>query len=531
MERSRNKDFTVSSNCTLESLSTCVDTPFPEHGNMNVCCLCFDLGNTLHHIPLPFCISYASTVAALIPKINDGVMPSSTLDGKNGGIGVDIQSPSSPSHSAEAVHEQGSRFRKMVAQRKHGWQRYLWTFWALLGPGLLAALADNDAGGVISYAATGVQFGIGLFVPLVLCLAFLTFTVQEMSMRLGAVTQEGFSRLAKRKYGKFWGYYHISTLAFENLLTLITEFIGMTAGLVLLGIPMWLADLLCLIFITSFAIFTGYFTKERIALLVGSLNTVFLIVAAMTHPSVSALGRAFATWNVPHALQGGVIWFVIATVGNAIAPWMIFFQGSGTIDKGVSSKELRLGRIDTAFGCIVQVVIAAGIIICGAVLFGHIENVSSVGPSAIISGLHHTVGRWAAILFGMGLFDAGFLASITVSLSSSWSIAELFGWSKSLNDKIRQAPKFYAVYIGSLVLAALVILIPNLPLNFISIITQVIGGVLVTPLLIFLVLMTSDKKLMGEYRTKLFGRIWGWAMALLLIGLTVATFWQTFANL
>ena len=139
---------------------------------------------------------------------------------------------------------------------------------------------------MISYTATGVQFGIGLFVPLVLCLAFLTFTVQEMSMRLGAVTQEGFSRLARRRYGKFWGYYHISTLAFENLLTLITEFIGMTAGLILLGIPMWLSDLICLIFITSFVIFTGYFTKERIALLVGALNVVFLVVAGMTHPSL-----------------------------------------------------------------------------------------------------------------------------------------------------------------------------------------------------------------------------------------------------
>ncbi|GMA64546.1 divalent metal cation transporter [Alicyclobacillus fastidiosus] len=430
-----------------------------------------------------------------------------------------------------AFNEKTSRFRQSVSARKRGWRRYVWVFWVLLGPGLLAALADNDAGGVISYTATGVQFGIGLFVPLVLCLAFLTFTVQEMSMRLSAVTQEGFSRLARRRYGKFWGYYHISTLAFENLLTLITEFIGMTAGLILLGIPMWLSDLICLMLITSFVIFTGYFTKERIALLVGVLNVVFLVVAGMTHPSLSAIGHAFAAWNVPHELQGGVIWFIIATVGNAIAPWMIFFQGSGTIDKGVSSRELRLGRIDTAFGCIVQVIIAAGIIICGAALFGHIQNVSSLGPSEIINALSHSVGRWAAILFGVGLFDAGFLASITVSLSSSWSISELFGWSKSLNDKVREAPKFYAVYIGSLILAALAILIPNLPLNMISIITQVVGGILMAPLLIFLVLMTSDKKLMGEYRTKLFGRIWGWVMVSLLVGLTVATFWQTLSSL
>jgi len=435
---------------------------------------------------------------------------------------------SSATSQAQARSDAPSKLQKIsAASANKGMKRFLWSFWVLLGPGFLAALADNDAGGVISYTATGVQFGIGLFVPLVLCLSVLTFTVQEMSMRLSAVTQEGFSRLARRRYGRFWGLYHVTTLAFENLLTLMTEFIGMSAGLAMLGIPMWAADLLCLIFVISFVVFTGYYTKERIALVIGGLNIVFLVVAAMTHPSLAVLGKAFATWNVPASLRGGVIWFVIATVGNAIAPWMIFFQGSGAIDKGVSAREIRLGRIDTAFGCLMQAVIAAAIIVCGASLYGHLHNVASLSPADIIGGLRQTVGRLGATLFGIGLFDAGFLAAITVSLSSSWSIAELFGWSNSLNDKVRQAPKFYAIYAGSLVMAAAAILIPHMPLNLISIVTQVIGGVLMTPLLIFLVVMTSDKELMGPYRTKWWGRIWGWAMVGLLIALTFATLLQT----
>jgi Mn2+/Fe2+ NRAMP family transporter len=449
---------------------------------------------------------------------------------RQGGERMDNKRSPHGSITNETVTNHTSKFCQMVSQRKSGWRRIIWMFWALLGPGLLAAMADNDAGGVISYTVTGVQFGIGLFVPLVICLAPLTFTIQEMSMRLAAVTQEGFSRLALRRYGRFWGYYHISTLAFENLLTLITEFIGMTAGLIMLGLPMWLSDLICLLLIISFVIFTGYWLKERIALVVGSLNVLFLVVAGMTHPSMATIGHAFATWNVPHALQAGLIWYVIATIGNAIAPWMIFFQGSGTIDKGVTSQELRLSRIDTAFGCIVQVIVAAGVIVCGTALFGHLQNINSAGPTDLISALYHVAGRWPAILFGLGLFNAGFLASITISLSSSWSIAELFGWSKSLNDKISDAPRFYAVYIGSLIIAAFAILIPNLPLNLISIITQVIGGILMAPLLIFLVLMTSDKKLMGKYKTKLFGKVWGWLMVALLIGLSVATLWQTFTS-
>jgi Mn2+/Fe2+ NRAMP family transporter len=160
-----------------------------------------------------------------------------------------------------------------------------------------------------------------------------------------------------------------------------------------------------------------------------------------------------------------------------------------------------------------------------------VQNIANAGPSDIVTSLNQVVGRWSAILFGIGLFNAGFLASITVSLSSSWSIAELFGWSKSLNDKISEAPKFYLIYIGSLVLAAVTILIPNLPLNLIAIATQVIGGILMVPLLIFIVLMTCNKELMGKYRTKLFGRVWNWAMVTLLIGLSIAAFWQTFINI
>ena len=195
-------------------------------------------------------------------------------------------------------------------------------------------LANNDAGGVISYAVTGALFGVGLFIPLVICLAPLAFTIQEMSMRLGAVTQEGFSKLVLRRYGRFWGYYHISTLAVENLLTLITEFIGMTAGLILIGLPLWLSDIACLGLIVTCVLLTGYWTKERVALCVGALNVIFLVVAAMTHPSAATIGHALVAWNPPAAHPSTVLWYVIATVGNAIAPWMIFFRGAVRSTKG-----------------------------------------------------------------------------------------------------------------------------------------------------------------------------------------------------
>ncbi|MCY0887125.1 MAG: divalent metal cation transporter [Alicyclobacillaceae bacterium] len=409
--------------------------------------------------------------------------------------------------------------------------RYLNVFWLLLGPGVLAMIGDNDAGGVISYAVTGAKFGVGLFIPLVLVLGVVTFTVQEMSLRVGVVSSTGYAKLVFDRFGKFWGYYHITTLTLENLITLLTEFIGMTAGLVILGLPLWTADLVSLGLVVSITMFTGYWTKERLTLFIGALNVVFVVVALLTHPSFQDVAHALVRWNLPaFAPFKNVIWYVIATIGNAIAPWMIFFQGSAVIDKGVTKKQLVLGRMDTAIGAVVQVVIAAFIILCGAALFGHVSHLSSAGPATLISALNIHFGRLAAILFGFGIFNAGFLAAITISLSSSWTIAESFGWARSLNDSIRKAPGFYGVYFGSLLVAAGVLLIPNLPMDFISVLAQVVGGVLIAPILIFLVLFAADRKMMGQYASRLWSKCWGWSIVILLIALTIATFWQTFGT-
>lgn len=421
----------------------------------------------------------------------------------------------------EHTHAAEPKFLQILGDGKSGWRRRAWVLWALLGPGVLASLANNDAGGVISYAVTGAQYGIGLFVPLVICLAPLSFTIQELSIRLGAVAQEGLARIALRRYGRFSAYSLVSILALGNLLTLMSEFIGMTAGLVLLGLSLPLASTACLVLVAAFVLLTGYWVKERVALSMGVLNGVFLVVAAMTQPRPVELGRAFAAWHAPNGGQGAFLWYVIATVGNAVAPWMIFFQGSGTIDKGVTSRELRFSRIDAALGCVLQVAIAAGVIVSGAALFGRVGDMSRAGPADLLQSLGRLAGRWPAVLFGIGLFDAGFLASITVALSSSWSIAELFGWSKSLDDKISDAPRFYGIYVGTMAVAAAAVLIPGLPLNFMAIVTQVISGTLMAPLLIFMILIASDSRLMGKHRSSVSALMWQWTMAAMLTALSV----------
>ncbi len=433
------------------------------------------------------------------------------------------------SPSETPLGENSSRFHELISRPVKGWRRFVWLFWALIGPGVLATLANNDAGGMISYTLTGAHFGIGLFIPLVLCLGIVTYTVQELSMRLCAVTQTGFTKLIRLHFGRLWLNYHIMALCLENLLMLITEFIGMAAGLMMLGLPLWISVLLSLFLALSIIIFTGYWARERMALFIGAFNLVFVILAFMTHPRMAAIGHAFVAWNVP-ANSGNLFWYIAALIGNSVAPFAIFFQGSANIDKGVIDKYIRLGRMDTLIGCIIATMIAACAILAGAVLYGHMPNLDSAGPASLITGFVDHVGNWAGVLFGLGIFNAGLLAAITVSLSTSWVVAEAFGWAKSLNDKLSEAPKFYAVYIGSIIMAALAVLIPHLPLNFMAVIAQIGCGILVAPILIFLLLLTNNRQLMGEHKNSLFNNIGAWTVAIILIGIAALLIWNTLAG-
>ena len=409
-----------------------------------------------------------------------------------------------------------------TAGQKNGKKPRIFFLFSLLGPGLLAALADNDAGGVISYAVTGAKFGLGLFIPLTCCLVFVTYTVQEMAMRLGVVSAEGYSTLVPKRYGRVWMGYQLISLLAENFLTLLTEFMGMSAGLMVLGLPMWASVLIGLGLVLSLSLYHGYAAKERMAIVIGCLNFVFIVVAFLVQPDFSAVAQAFVSWGVPQGEEGDVAWYLIALVGNAIAPWMIFYQNSAYMDKGTTTGELRRGRADTLIGCIFQVVVAVFILLIGASLFGQIAGLEDLGPADFIRILQEKFGFLAALLFGLGLFNAGLLASITVSLSSSWSVAQAFGWSKSLNDTITQAPKFYAIYFASVVSAAGVVLIPGLPLNHVAVLTQVLGGILMAPILIFLALLTSSREVMGQYRNRGWIKVRAWIVVGLLGAVSLA---------
>ena len=406
-----------------------------------------------------------------------------------------------------------------------GSSRRLWLLWALLGPGVISLLANNDAGGMISYTMTGATFGISLFLPLLFLLAPVGYNFQEMSMRLSAVTQVDYQKLLLRHFGRFWCYGSVSALAVANLLYIITEFVGMTAGLMLVGLPLWASDILSLIFVSAVTFLIGYWPKERFVLCVGAINVVFIAAAVLSRPDPAAIGRAFASWPALswHLGSNSMLVFIMATIGNTVAPFMLYFQTNATIDKEITAKDMRLGRADIALGAVLQPVFAMTVMICGAGLVGKVANLDSSNPTDLISALVPVAGRLGSNLFAIGLFNAGWLAAITISLSSAYAVAGALGSKRSLNHRIPEAPWFYGIYFGSLLLGAGIILIPGLPLNMIAVFTQIIAAMLLVPDLIFLVLLTSNRGLMGEHVNRWWKQIGGWGIVALYVTMSVAT--------
>lgn len=387
-----------------------------------------------------------------------------------------------------------------------------------LGPGLLAALADNDAGGILSYTVTGAKFGHAVFIPLTLCLVFITYTVQEMAMRLGVAAGSGYTRLLRERYGFGWMLFQVIALFLENLITLMTEFIGISAGMELLGIPRPAAVSGGAVLVLCIALLSGYGTKEKFGLAIGLLNLMFLFFAFATRPSISAPQSLMLTREQPFQ------WYAAALIGNAVAPWMIFYQNGAYADKGVKAQHIRNGRIDTMIGCVCQVAVAASLIWIGASVYGMLPDPELAGPAELATALAQKYGPAAGTLLALGLFNSGLLAAITVSLSSSWSVAAAFGWSGSLNDSVRDAPGFYGIYIVSVVIAAAAVLIPGLPLNRVAVFAQVAGGVLVAPILLFLTLLTSSREVMGEHASTLGQKIRAWVGVAILLSVAVFTF-------
>lgn len=387
-------------------------------------------------------------------------------------------------------------------------------FFILSGPGIVVMVADNDAGGITTYAATGAKYGYHL-IWFLLILIPVAYYVQEMTVRLGAVTKRGHGEAIFAGFGAFWGWFSLIDLLLVNWLTLVTEFIGMTSALRIFGIPPWLTVIGVSIIMLAMVVQGNYWTWEKLAILFCAVNLIYIPGAFMVNPSVhDIMHNGFTPHLPPGGFTNDLFFFIMANIGTTIAPWMLFFQQSAVVDKGTKEKDIPWGKVDTFLGSVMTVGVAIFIVIVtGTILLG--VNIDDAAQAALM--LMKT-NKYAGVFMAIGLFDAGFLGAICISLASSWALGEVFGWAHSLNNKVREAPWFYAFYFVSLITAGAVVLIPKAPLVLITLFVQVVAVTLLPAALVFLILLLNNKKTMGEYTNSLWQNI---VASVIVIGIVI----------
>jgi NRAMP (natural resistance-associated macrophage protein)-like metal ion transporter len=373
---------------------------------------------------------------------------------------------------------------------------------AVMGPGIIVMVADNDAGGITTYAVSGARYEFNL-VLLVALFAGLAYFVQEMTVRLGAITKRGHAEAIFDGFGPFWGWFSLIDLTVVNFLTIVTEFIGMVAATSIFGIPPLLTVFAGIAFLTALVITGRYWTFERIALVLCLVNMVYIPAAFLARPNWNVVIHNVFFPSFPNGLTTELLTLIMANIGTTVAPWMLFFQQSAVVDKQLDEKDIPYSKIDTAFGSILTGAGAAFIMIAtGTALHATHPNITHAAEAA--TALVPFAGRNAGALFAIGLFDAGLLGAICISLASSWAFGEVFGWAHTLNVNVKSAPWFYLFYILNLALAGAVVLIPGAPFVLITLFVQVVAVTLLPAALVFLILLLNDKPLMGPYvNTKL----------------------------
>ena len=408
------------------------------------------------------------------------------------------------------THEDLDRARDRLAvdraRRAAGGRRSLflrmWPLWLLVGPGVLVFIGENDAPSMLSYAATGAQYGVGFFVPFILVTFLMGFVVQEMTVRLGAVTHRGHAELIFDRFGTFWGRFAMGDLIVGNFLTLVTEFIGIRAGLSFFGVPPVVAVGGSLLLVFGVVITHRYWTWERITLGLAVFNGLFIPAALYAHPNWGALGRALITWSPFPAgglLKPDVMLLLMSNIGATVTPWMLFFQQSAVVDKGLQPRDIRAGRTDTLIGTVLAATFGIAALVAAAPLFAHGIKAGDFQAAQFAQALQPWIGRTGATLFALGMFEAGLLAAMTISTSSAYAFGEVMRKPHSLNRPLWEGWAFYGILLVSALAAGTLVLIPNAPLTYIVLIVNVIAVLAMPPALLFLVLLCNDRQIMGEY--------------------------------
>jgi len=381
---------------------------------------------------------------------------------------------------------------------RRGLRRRLVTFLAIMGPGLIVMVGDNDAGGVSTYAQAGQNYGYSLLWVLLLLIPVLIVN-QEMVVRLGAVTGVGHARLINERFGRFWGWFSVGDLFLLNFLTIVTEFIGVSLALRYFGISPYISVPLTAVLLVAVTASGSFRRWERAIFLFIATSLVLYPLALASHPYWGQIAYHLVVPGIQGGASSTAVLLIIAIVGTTVAPWQLFFQQSNVIDKRITPRFIGYERADTTVGAVVVVLGAIAIMVVavfavrGTHLAGHFTDALGVARAL------ERHAYWFGALFAIVLLDASIIGASAVTLSTSYAFGDVFGLKHSLNRSFRDAKQFYLSYTVLVVVAAGIVLIPHAPLGLITTSVQALAGVLLPSAAVFLLLLCNDPEVLGPW--------------------------------
>jgi Mn2+/Fe2+ NRAMP family transporter len=376
------------------------------------------------------------------------------------------------------------------------------TFWAkiliflsVMGPGIITANVDNDAGGITTYSVAGAHFGYALiwsFIPIILALVI----IQEMCSRMAVVTGKGLADLIREEFGVRVTFYAMTVLVFSNIFNTISEFAGIAASAELFGISKYLLVPICALFVWWLIVKGTYKSVEKVFLAACLFYVCYIVSGFLSKPDWNLIAKASV--HPSFHFDKSYIFMLIGVVGTTIAPWMQFYQQSSVVEKGIKLENYKYSRLDVIVGAFVVNIIAIFIIIvCANTLFTNGIRVETAKDAAL--ALKPLAGQYCFYLFAFGLLNASVFSACILPLSTAYSVCEGMGWEIGVNRTFRQAPHFYSLYTAIIAVGAAVILIPGVKLVPIMLVSQVTNGILLPFVLIFMLLLVNNKRLMGKH--------------------------------
>ena len=398
--------------------------------------------------------------------------------------------------------------------------RNITIFLAILGPGLITGSVDNDAGGITTYSVAGALFGYNLIWTLIPSFILL-IVIQEMNARMGITTGKGLADLIRENAGLKITFLIFSGLLIADIGNATTEFAGIAGSTEVLGISKYISVPVSGILVWFMVVKGNYKSAEKIFIIFSLALFMYIISALMGNPDWKDIGRSIIHPEIK--LDSGYMAIVIGVIGTTIAPWMQFYMQSAVIEKGLKKEDYKFVVIDIIIGCIATVVVAFFIIVaCASTLYPQGIIINEARDAAL--ALQPLAGKLSSVVFSFGLFVASIFSATILPLAASFYICEAFGFEAGIDKKWKEAPEFYVLYTGILCIAMGIILIPGAPLIRITLLSQILNGILLPVILISMMLLVNNKKIMGDHVNKPINNIIGWTAVVILFGLTILLF-------